>query len=88
MKLNSLTKRKIRAGLIHLLDTEGALDRASLLRRACEAAGLTKKEEADLSLDSKYNAMRAFAGAALDRLKTGDRCQKFFLTAATDTGDP
>lgn len=68
MKLNSLTKRKIRAGLIHLLDTEGALDRASLLRRACEAAGLTKKEEADLSLDSKYNAMRAFAGAALDRL--------------------
>ena len=70
MKLTAATKRKLRAALIHVLDTEGKVDRASLIRKAVSLCGLNAKEQKDLSVGSKFNTMRSFAGACLDSLVT------------------
>ncbi|MBO5109123.1 MAG: restriction endonuclease [Clostridia bacterium] len=68
MKLNVTTKRKLRAALIHVLDTEGPQDRAALIKKAATLSGLSQKEQKDRALGSKFNAMRAYAGTALDAM--------------------
>ena len=66
MKLTFSAKRKLRAALIHVLSTEGKTDRATLIRKAIALCKLTPEEQRDHSVGSKLNAMRAFAGIALD----------------------
>ena len=68
MKLTVTAKRKLRAALIHVLDTEGRTNRATLIGRAISLCKLTPEEQNDHSVGSKLNAMRAFAGIALDDL--------------------
>ena len=68
MKLTATVKRKLRAALVHVLDKEGAIDRASLIKGAIALCNLTKEEVRDHSVGSKLNVMRAFVGTALDAL--------------------
>ena len=66
MKLTVFAKRKIRAALIRVLSTEGKADRVTLIKQALALCRLTPEEQRDHSVGSKLNAMRAFAGIALD----------------------